>query len=376
MIKTWTRQASLQLLMNSIGDFKAGTCKEDDSWYQNKNLVGLRQFINESTSYLDKHEVSFRFRMLCFRLNLTIEPICYLCKNRLVSPKFCTLSFRPTCEDSSCRRAHRSCKSKEMHQARPLLKKKEIAKKIGIANSRSFDEKFGVEKSNILKQKIANANKSRVQSIEEKIKRVETRKRNNEQSGRCWLSNDAKEKISISNKKTHSSEEFRQKNKDIYQASRIKQSITMKTKIHLGEFTPNSNNWKRSVSFRINVNGENLRFRSKWEAVYYLVSLSQGDRLEYEKIRVQYEFEGSCHIYVIDFLSKQKNQIIEIRPKCRQTALKEIAKFNSAKSWAEINNFKFQLIDETWYQENWKAIQQTLDEHPEIKESLKFKCPI
>ncbi len=375
MMKIWTRQEAFEILTNSVGDFKAGTCNENYGWYYKKNLLDLLQFINESTSFLDVHCVSFKFRMLCFKLNLNAAPMCYLCNERLKSPKFFALCFRPTCENYSCRIDHRSKTTQEMHESMSPIKKKEIAKKIGIANSKSFDEKFGIEKSNFLKNQISSFFKGRKQPDAQKIKRIKTRKDNNEKYKREWHTSDSKEKISISNKTTHTSDEFRLKNKDTYQLSRLKQSETMKSKIRNGEFTPSSNNWKRAISFNIGVNGEHLRFRSKWEAIYYLVSLKNGIDLEYEKIRIPYEFEGNCHNYIVDFLSNQNKAIIEIRPKCRQTEKKEIAKFNAAKEWAKVNNFDFLLIDETWYKENCEIIQETLDEHKEIKERISFKCP-
>lgn len=375
MTKIWTRQEALEALTNSAGDFKAGTCNENYNWYTKKNLLDLLQFINELTSFLDVYCVSFKFRMLCFKLNLNSAPLCYLCNESLRSPNFFTSCFRPTCENYFCRIKHRSKITQEMHETMSSDKKKEIAKKIGVGNSKSFDEKFGIEKSNFLKNQISSFLKGRKQTDEQKIKRIKTRKENNEKHKREWHTVDSKEKISISNKITHTSDEFRLKNKVSYQLSRFKQSKTMKSKIRNGEFTPNSNNWQRSVSFSIGINGEILRFRSKWEAVYYLVSLRNGIHLEYEKIRIPYVFEDNYRNYIVDFLSIQNKTIIEIRPKNRQTEKKEIAKFNAAKEWSKVNNFNFLLIDETWYKENWEIIQQTLNEHKEIKERISFKCP-
>lgn len=372
MKKIWTQAEAISLLVNINGKFKAGTCNNDDVWYSKRALLDLRAFIIYETSFLDLFSnVDYKLRMLYFKLGLKSEKICKFCKN-LCLPNYFKSNFKETCCEKKCLKLQKSFFSEKMHKEFSEEKKKLIAKKIGFSNSGTFNEKFGIEKSNILKEKITNSNKKRIQTAEEKAKRVSSRRINNIQ----WHSEKTKSLISLKNKITHGSAYYKEKHVESRIKSKQKQSETMKRKIESGNFTPNSNNWKRSVLLKLNIDEEALTFRSKWEAVFYLVNLENSNKLLFEFIRIPYYYENKEHIYIVDFVDLNKNKIFEVRPKCRQNLPKEKEKFLSAKHWAIKNNFEFILIDEDWFVENRLLIEETLKQHQEIKERLKFKCPM
>ena len=371
MKKIWTRNEAINLLTNVNGKFNAGTCNNTDEWYFNRDLLDLRDLVMHQTSFLDLYSsIEYKLRMLYFKLDLNSAKICKFCIN-LCLPIYGKSSFRQTCCEKACLKLQKSFNSEKMHKGFSEEKKKLIAKKIGFANSGTFDEKFGIQKSNILKKKISDNSKKRIQTLEEKAKRVASRRCNNKE----WHSEKTKCLISLKNQITHSSTDYKEKHAESRIKSRQKQSETMKRKIESGNFTPNSNNWRRSVSFKLNIDEEEHTFRSKWEAIFYLMNLENSNKLLFEFIRIPYCYENKEHIYIVDFVDINKNKIFEVRPKCRQNLPKEKEKFLSAMSWATKNNFEFILIDEDWFSENKLLIEEMLKQRQEIKERLKFKCP-
>ena len=377
MTRIWTRSEALQTLTNVNGSFLAGTCKDSASWFVCRNLEDLHEFVLKETSFLNDHEPSLYLRLLCLKLDVSEPPICQFC-NDLRTPIFCESRFRPTCKKTVCILKFRSQLSTQMHANFSDEKKKQIAKKIGASNSGSFSDKFDYETAQRLRQKISATAKCRIQTQSEKKKRIDTRKSNNVILDRDWMTDECKRKISESNKKTHQDPVFQQRLKDSGSRAQMKknQSATMKKKIELGEFTPNSNNWRRSVTFSLDYEESLLRFRSKWEAIFYLVTVERsGEKLEYESIRIPNLFEGDSRVYIVDFFSPINKKLIEIRPTSRQNIPKEIAKFDAARQWAETKGINFELIDEHWFYANRERIDSFLDSHQEIKAKLNFRCP-
>lgn len=89
MKTTWTRSEALRILLNVDGVYKAGVCKEDDSWFVKKDLISLRNFIFESTEFLNEILPTFKLRMLCFKLNLMYIVTIYqlhniICQNLVI----------------------------------------------------------------------------------------------------------------------------------------------------------------------------------------------------------------------------------------------------------------------------------------------------
>jgi hypothetical protein len=374
MMMIWDREKALSVLLEINGGYKAGTCRNDDLWYLKRDLLSLRQFIFDYTLYLDKFFPSFHLRLLCLKIGLTQPPICLYCDD-LCAPVFFESTFRKTCKRKECISRKKSETTKSVHKSFSKQQREEMSKKIGLSNSISYEKRHGKEKADLLKEKISAFSKKRKQSIEEKQKRVQTRKENNKNLSRCWHSDETKKLISDSNKLSRQDANYKVIHKENVENGRKKQSETMKKKILNGSFTPNSDNWKRSISFHINLNDKKLRFRSRWEAIFYLVKLYEGDELLYETVRIPYSYENNQLVYIIDFLSSNQIDVFEVRPKSRQTIDKEIYKFAAAKKWCEACNKNFHIIDEDWFILNKEKIEKILKDNPNIQEKLKFRCP-
>lgn len=376
MMNTWTRDKILALLLEKNGGFKAGVCKEDDSWYVKKNLISIRDFIVQSTDFLNSLFPPFKMRMLYFKLGLNQIQVCPICKKGILEPVYNENRFRKTCKSTSCRKDQKSFNAKEMHKNFSQEERDSKNKKIGIKNSGSYEEKFGKEKSDILKAKIGKRATCRIQTDGEKRKRIETRRKNNE----FWHSEETKSKISKTNRDTHLSEDFKNKHLETYKNSRIKLSEIMKRMILSGDFTPTASNWKKSPRAKLKIEKHDFSFRSKWEATYYVVRYYEGFQIEYETIRIPYRHDGNENIFIVDFLDKRNNLLIEVRPKSRQkSSKKEIEKFEAAKTWAQENGLQFIVIDEDWFQENWELIERSLERfgketNQQISLRKPFKC--
>jgi len=116
-------------------------------------------------------------------------------------------------------------------------------------------------------------------------------------------------------------------------------SLRMKNKILNNEFTPNSNN--RQTHFECSFNGK--KYRSSWEAAYH--SLNVDD--EYEKLRIQYNYENSTKIYIVDFVNHLRKYVVEVKPldmfmNCNKTK----TKIEALKNWCNDNNYELIMYTE------------------------------
>lgn len=125
------------------------------------------------------------------------------------------------------------------------------------------------------------------------------------------------------------------------QKNAIKQSKTMRKMIVDGRFTPNITNSWTHWNAAINIDGNIKRFRSSWEACFYL----SNPYLEYETIRVPYVNENNkCKITIVDFYDRKKRILYEIKP--RITFIKQQEKINAIIDYCINNNIKFIWINE------------------------------
>jgi len=91
-----------------------------------------------------------------------------------------------------------------------------------------------------------------------------------------------------------------------------KNSIKMKKNIANGKFTPCiTNSWTHWKSQIILEDGTIKKFRSSWEACVW----NSNRHLEYETIRIPYQYNEDTKNYVADFYDKETNTIYEIKPK-------------------------------------------------------------
>lgn len=127
-------------------------------------------------------------------------------------------------------------------------------------------------------------------------------------------------------------------------AAKLEKSILMKGKILRGEFTPNSNN--RNTHWDSYYKGK--KYRSSWEALYHYYN----NNAEYESLRVEYEFDGITHIYIVDFVDHESRTVVEVKPVELCNNLKFMAKKVALDQWALVNGYEVILATQTWLREN------------------------
>lgn len=132
--------------------------------------------------------------------------------------------------------------------------------------------------------------------------------------------------------------------------TKIKQSKTMKSKIKNGDFTPQiTNSWTHhNNKFVYN----HINFRSSWELLFYLLNYKKYN-LKFEKIRIPYydTLKNKMRIYIADFFDEDNKIVYEIKPS-------EHIKFNLdkiiwAKKYCQDNNYKFELITNEYFINNF-----------------------
>lgn len=132
-----------------------------------------------------------------------------------------------------------------------------------------------------------------------------------------------------------------------------KQSIKMKENIRLGKFIPNiTNSWAKSmceISFIRDNILVNIKTRSSWEAYFQLFNTN----LLYEKVIIQYKFRNEYFNYIVDFLDPVNKILYEIKPNSEMNTLKNKAKFRWARKWCEKNSYKYIIINNKWFKDNY-----------------------
>lgn len=147
-----------------------------------------------------------------------------------------------------------------------------------------------------------------------------------------------------------------------------KNSIKMKESISNGTFTPNvTNSWAKSrCVIRINRLGKEIeiKLRSSWDAYFQL----KNPNLYYEKIRIPYFINGIFHNYIVDFVDMENKIIYEIKPGGLENSEINQIKFKSARDWSVTNGYKFEIISNDWFIDNYD--ENVLDNQPD-KDKLK-----
>lgn len=141
------------------------------------------------------------------------------------------------------------------------------------------------------------------------------------------------------------------KQKGLYVASeeyRKKTSERMKDKIANGEFTPVvTNSWARSRTIV-----GNLKFRSSWEAAFWICNQSY----EYEKVRIPYTFQGNRRNYIVDFFDPETNTLYEIKPDSNREHLDVLAKEQAAIDFCNAKLYNYKIVGNSWFFENYAII--------------------
>ena len=130
-------------------------------------------------------------------------------------------------------------------------------------------------------------------------------------------------------------------------------SQKMLSNIASGKFTPCvTNSWARSmtpVTIQRNNKTITINLRSSWEAFFQI----KNPNLFFEKLRIPYKINDVVKSYILDFVDEKNNIIYEIKPYALHDTKVNMLKFNAAKKWANENNFKFVIIDNSWFYKNY-----------------------
>lgn len=139
---------------------------------------------------------------------------------------------------------------------------------------------------------------------------------------------------------------------------RKKKSDAMKERIASGLFTPcvtNSwNHWDASAFGK--------KFRSRFEAIFYVYCLEHNIPIEYEKLRVPYRLHGKTKTYIVDFIDNINKIVYEIKPSSLVTDQVVILKEDAARKWCSDNDYTFKFITEIDLCELSKRIVKYRDE--------------
>ena len=135
----------------------------------------------------------------------------------------------------------------------------------------------------------------------------------------------------------------------------------MKDKIKNGEFTPNiTNSWNYGTSYLIK-NGLKIKYRSSWEAFFHLCN----ENLEYEKVRIEYEYKNELHYYIVDFIDTIDKKLYEIKPISQISNPIVKIKEEYCLKWCVENGYEFIFITEDWYINNLGKSKNLLNDQPD-----------
>lgn len=163
------------------------------------------------------------------------------------------------------------------------------------------------------------------------------------------------------------------KNQNLIKSASNKQSLTMKKKIADGLWTPAvTNSWAGSKCC-LSLNNKFIFYRSSWEAFFHLCN----QNLKYEKLIIQYVFQNEEKNYITDFVDLDKKIIYEIKPASELNSMKNArsgvnkAKFEYAIEWCKDNGYKFKIISDNWYINNFNKFKHLLNEQQDKEIILK-----
>lgn len=116
------------------------------------------------------------------------------------------------------------------------------------------------------------------------------------------------------------------------------QSRLIKDKILNGEFTPCIKNSRTHWTAEYN----GMKYRSTWEMNFHKIY----PELEYETIRIQYNYDNKQYVYIVDFVDEANKVLYEIKPLSLVEVPKNIAKHDAAIEWCKLNNYTYKIITE------------------------------
>ena len=190
----------------------------------------------------------------------------------------------------------------------------------------------------------------------------------------CWTSHnnkknteETKRKRVESCKKTVATPEHKLKIKNSSRIAEARKAMStlLKQRILDGTFTPCfTNSWTRWSAF-VDIEGIVYKFRSSWEAVFYLLNQD----LSYESVRIPYVFEGKKSSYIVDFEDSKNKILYEIKPASLKNNPKNIAKLKAALKWCKENNYKYVDISNSWFKDNISRVD--FNKHDYLRDKMR-----
>lgn len=144
-------------------------------------------------------------------------------------------------------------------------------------------------------------------------------------------------------------------------------SNSMKDKIKNGEFIPNiTNSWSNSKCI-CKIGEYDVVFRSTWEAFFNLVN----PHLKYEITIIPYVFNSVEHNYIVDFTDIDNKILYEIKPDSERNKKLNVVKEIYSLEWCIENNYKYIIIGNDWFKDNFNKYKYLLSDSDKIFKNLK-----
>lgn len=300
-------------------------------FYEKRNIIYIYNEILNRTNFLDSYDVLLRERIFYIEQEFSTVQMCQYCNVNKLGFRFNTIRLDNSCKSDQCKKSHRDY----------------------VANNKP--------RKNISVTNICVGCKNEFQTIPCERRKYCCRACYTQNREEYHHSPETKRKISDSNIRVHNTKEFKHRMKVIQDDPEYRKNLSDKMKISIfeGKFTPCITNTWTHWDAKVNLSdGTTKKFRSSWEACFWLYH----PYLQYEKIRIPYQFKNENKIYIIDFVDLDNRILFEIKPDSCINNEQNIAKISAANIWCLEHQFKFQIIGNSWFKNNISA-----DDHPNNK---------
>jgi hypothetical protein len=146
------------------------------------------------------------------------------------------------------------------------------------------------------------------------------------------------------------------------EAQKQEKSEWVKSRIESGEWTPHAHNSR--THWNCSYNGKH--YRSSWEVIYAALNV---DDL-YETVRIPYVIDGKRRIYIVDFFNPSTKTITEVKPLIHTTDAVVEAKTEAAIEWCNTQGYKFRVVSEQYFVDNYDSIPFNELTIPNVREKL------
>ena len=107
----------------------------------------------------------------------------------------------------------------------------------------------------------------------------------------------------------------------------------------------------------------------------YHYDFLKNKNIEYETLRIQYEYNNNFHNYIVDFIDHKNKNVYEIKPNDLKLKDKNLQKELALINWAQNNQYTYYSITEdqlNLYYNNMKIENFKIDILNEFKDRYKW----